>query len=176
MRRFRRFGRHKRPTQWLVNSNFWGQTPIVAAAGVLQSAILIDCAPADTAVPTIERLTHLRTVGDCVIQSTDGTNADGFYTMGLYVDSAKTAGAGNFLDPTVAQDAERSNWLWLYTGVIASLGSSAGYNPWNLPNGGHMDIRVKRIMRPGDQLVFALKAKRAIQYNLNLRHLLSRVA
>lgn len=88
-----------------------------------------------------------------------------FY-MGIYVGDVDATGGVIIKDPSDLADANSKDWLWrgsYFTGECIDAGGTLftctendPYTEGTAANGSHLDIRVKRKMRPEEQLVFSI--------------------
>lgn len=189
MMRRRRFGvgrrRVRSPNQWFVP--IWnGNTPVALAANTLQTTLLVDArtgASAGGTIPAIAKMTVLRIVGLVGIGNAD--NVPGQYSMGIITRQFISGDTVPALDPSLGADAD-SPWLWLrHGGLEQATSGAAAVGPGTaffasssmpFPSRADVDIRVKRVLRPGDGLFLYIKAVPATQTLANLRVLIGKVA
>lgn len=169
----------KSPTQW-VTFTWAGNTLGGVAANTLSTLPLVSTGKSqlttggDTFLMT-QRFTVLRIVGDLIIENTAAVVS--LYSWGVIV-SDEIAGVTDTFDPTVLLNADKS-WLYLKHGALSGLGGAGTYGFINTQEGGgqaHFDIRVKRVLKPDQQLNLFFIASQASNVALNARCLVSRTA
>lgn len=172
VRMARRSRSRKQWTSWTTQV----YTPTVTtavAAGVLATVALgtLIAAPGTS---TIDRYTILRIKGELILANTGA--ARGTVSCGIIVER-ETAGALDAHDPSAAGDASLP-WMWLrHTSLqTAGVGDAENTNQLLLPGGAHVDIKVKRIVRPDEAPALHIISTVAITYQLGLRMLIAKVA
>lgn len=157
------------PMQWVPNLSV-----NVLTSTVLSTIVLVDASAGATAgVPNIARMTIRRILGEVSFQNTAATNA--LLYMGIYVRQVGS-GTNATLDPSVAADAD-FGWMWRRMQFVQASTAYAFTNYVCVPHGAFVDVKVKRILAPNEQLVLAANSQGAAGgLTLNLRALISRVA
>lgn len=174
MRRFRRsFGRRRRPPmQWVPQV-----AAVVPGAGAAVTAVtLVDAASGFSGTtqpqPTIGRMTVQRVVGE--IETTFQNGTEQYHFGIIVVDSGQTT--VSLPDPSLQAGLD-APWLWLGR-FFSETNSGLLTNQTYSPNGNHIDVRVKRVLRPNERLLLVCSSTTAAGsgYNVWLRTLISRVA
>lgn len=171
--------RKRRPVQWVTSDAWYGNTPQAVAAATLFSSQVIGTGKSslttggDTYIMA-QRVTVLRIVGEVLFNNTDAA-ALNYYTWGLIL-SDESGGLVTNYDPSLASNADKS-WLTLRHGVCDQVAVAYdNSNQKHLPSGAHVDVRVKRVLRPDQRIEFFLISSTTGNVVLNLRCLVSRVA
>lgn len=184
MKRFsnrRRSSSQKRPVQWVTNTDAWGGNASSTYTGnSLDTTILMETGTSqlttggDTYLMP-QRFTVMRIVGDWDYYNTSATNPSRYTAAVILVD--EVGSTEDAMNPTVLSNADKS-WLWMDHGMVAHNASTATWAPAvsGLFGKGHIDIRVKRIMKPDQVLQFAFAAEETGKLIVNVRCLVSRVA
>lgn len=123
-----------------------------------------------------QRFTVMRIVGDFDYLNTAGAT-EIRWTLGVILVD-EVGSTGDSVNPTVTSNADKS-WLYLAHGEVGSNVAGNGANCLSMnprDNAGHIDIRVKRIMRPDQQLTLVFAAGGDGTTRTNIRCLVSRVA
>lgn len=183
-KRGRSFSRRsaKRPVQWVTNSEAWdGNNHNAYVANSLTKIRLLETGTSQALIGAdtylmAQRFTVLRIVGDFDYLSTAAA-AEVRWTFGVILVD-EVGSTGDAINPTVTSNADKS-WLYLAHGevganVAGDAGNTLSQQPF--PNAGHIDIRVKRVMRPDQQLTLVFAAGGDGFTRTNIRCLVSRVA
>lgn len=160
MRRRRRGRRGtRRPTQWFSASA--GYTQLTQAVTLGGATLLINLLSTSVVtaveVPQIGRLTVERIRGEVLVHPRAGTGWTGadsaLIAMGIMVVTTTGAGVPAAVDPTAHLDADRQ-WMWLQHFVVQSDQGISFHDLFAIP----VDIKSRRIVRPDQSLVLAVKA------------------
>jgi len=139
---------------------------------------LVDNPASSAALGTVgdgEEVTLLRTVGEIVLNlSFVNINAPASWYelvtvyMGIYIADADASGAVIIRDPSKAEDMPNKDWLWRGTwgssqcNLIGNTTFTCTTNfddgGWAGHNGSHIDVKVKRKLRPEESIVLAFRA------------------
>lgn len=161
--------RRKARTQWVISTQGFGGVNLplwtAGAGGGVQAASLLDTSttPSTLGDPQLDRFTVQRIVGDAILSCTVAPNADSqwFLHMGLFRTEVNASSGALIFDPSSNADADFA-WLVQRHYLIniqnaTTIMNSAGTPQLVVPDGGHFDIRVKRVMRPNERLFFAAR-------------------
>lgn len=167
---------------WTVNTgaaNAWvGNTGRAIAAATLTQTLLLAIQTAASAlgVPAVAGLTILRIVGDFVVQQNNTSAIAAMnWSAGIVLTDDTTGDVSNLLDPTVIADAD-AKWLWFRHGQCPAQtnASIVASNVRDSPLGAHIDVTVRRKIRPSQTLNLMYKADDASLIFPNLRVLVQR--
>lgn len=187
--RFRRSfsrGRRRRPMHWAVPNIGWdglGQQAFSANTSFTYQlgGAIREAQTLSTTGFLVERATILRIRGTWSMTTTDHTAIGDIitYVAMLYKLAAGQGGAATTLNPSVQGDVASQDVLWTTSGFVGitplqtgSANAIAGMVNFSAVKC-EIDIKAKRVMRPGDQLQFAVISSAAGQSLLNIRYLLA---
>lgn len=124
-----------------------------------------------------DKLTVVRTVGEipatCFWQiSNGGTGPVNFHSVvslheGIYVSTVDPLGNVLGMDPALSADLESDSWMWLrkrilvFSGKVGggdTIAAAAQMTEGSDPMGPHIDLRVKRKLEQGFELVYSAHA------------------
>lgn len=190
MRR-RRFGfrRPSRLTAWVTGSEADGTTFESVGAATTVSWRLLGAGDTQTgagafALMNVNRWTVLRTHMVVRIKSTRDADVDGVdditpYSFAVVKTNTQAGMVSNPLDPSNPEDYARPEVLYNTHGMLGAFPSvaagAAGGGlpcPWTAIH--TVDIKAKRVMLPGDSLLFCVKGVNALLVNCNWRVLVAK--
>lgn len=148
----RRFNRSRRPpTQWIPCD----QTAQSLVANTITTTVLVDAQAGETGttlpVPQIARMTILRIVGEISLLNTE-SGVFNVIDVGIGVFLANNAAS------PVLQASRDYPWMYLRQWVLHSPAQAFGDRNDDQPPGSHVDITVKRILKPQEQLLLVVNA------------------
>lgn len=156
----RRRTQAKRPVQWVVSSSSFTNAFSTVTAGAVSPFILAETAPqsATEASISIDRVTVMRIKGDLLVSTTGAAAYGVLFSVGIAVVD-RVGGTDDQWDPSAVANGPKA-WMYLRhyylqesntVSQTGPLASSAAMGV-QLPTGTHVDVKVKRIIRPEQSL------------------------
>lgn len=164
--------------QWVTNVGFPDSNAETAlAAATLQSVTLVGTGTSQVTIAgdtflMPQRSTIMRIVGDFSIRNTSASIAH--VTMGVLLFS-ELAGANINYQPNLLANADLP-WLYLRNFMLEPVGAAGSINSDVFPAGNHIDIRVKRVIKPDQRCSLFYLSDQSTAWSGMLRVLMGRVA